>query len=303
MYQVAVLDPNPTALSRPTKRARSSQPRVPLAISLALHGVALALLLLWPRHPGPPGPPQDPGFEMMFDTGERTPNAVPAPGPTIETPNGAVAAPAQAGEATPEAPQVNLFTAEEMPPPPPPPPDLAPLQALPPPPPPRPSRTRSTAAARAASARQNPFGSPFGTESDARNTQTPGAEAAAGTTLSMGAFAHGGQALDATAHISMPGAHGDYDELLFEYAVRHLSYPENAASNDEDGTVIIRVRIARDGTVTDVKLLKSSVYRVLDLNTMDVYRNKKMPPLPDDIVGPTHDFTLAVEYDLIIDYR
>jgi periplasmic protein TonB len=240
---------------------------------------------------------------MMFDTGERTPNAVPAPGPTIETPNGAVAAPAQAGEATPEAPQVNLFTAEEMPPPPPPPPDLAPLQALPPPPPPRPSRTRSTAAARAASARQNPFGSPFGTESDARNTQTPGAEAAAGTTLSMGAFAHGGQALDATAHISMPGAHGDYDELLFEYAVRHLSYPENAASNDEDGTVIIRVRIARDGTVTDVKLLKSSVYRVLDLNTMDVYRNKKMPPLPDDIVGPTHDFTLAVEYDLIIDYR
>ncbi|MEJ0045577.1 MAG: energy transducer TonB [Rhodospirillales bacterium] len=275
-----------------------------MAVSAALHAAALAAMLLWPRHPGPPGAPQDPGFEMMYDTGARAPDAVPAPGPTVQAPNGAVMAPAQAGEATPQEPNVNLFTAEEQPmPPAPPPPDYAPMQALPPPPPPRPSRSRAAAAARGTGVRHNPFGSPSGTVADSRNTQAPGAEAATGTTLSMGAFAHGGQAMDATAHISMPGAHGDYDDILFEYAVRHLSYPENAASNDESGTVIIRVRIARDGTVTDVKLLKSSVYRVLDLNTMDVYRNKKMPPLPDDITGATHDFTLAVEYDLIINYR
>ena len=93
------------------------------------------------------------------------------------------------------------------------------------------------------------------------------------------------------------------DDLLFDYAVRHLSYPEPAASNGEAGTVIIRVTIARDGTVTDVKLVKSSIYRPLDLNTLNVYRGKKMPPLPDDMTGPTHDFTLAVEYELITVYR
>ena len=119
----------------------------------------------------------------------------------------------------------------------------------------------------------------------------------------MGNFPRGGQSVDATAHISIPGAHGDYDDLLVQYAIAHLSYPEQAASNGEDGSVVIRITVARDGTVTDVRLVKSSIYRALDVNTMDIYRAKKMPPLPDYIQGASHDFTLQVNYELVPVYR
>ena len=177
------------------------------------------------------------------------------------------------------------------------------MPALPPPPPtPHRSARSRTAARSAAAASGNPFASPF-MSAQTSNRLPPGAAAAQGTTLSMGEFARGGQAVSATAHISIPGAHGDYDDLLLQYAIDHLSYPEQAASNNEAGSVVIRVTVARDGTVRDVRLVKSSVYRTLDVNTMDIYRNKRMPPLPDYISGATHDFVLEVIYELVTSYR
>jgi periplasmic protein TonB len=289
---VQLIDPR-----RAAPPVASRQIRITLAVSLLLHALLLAILATLHHRPGPPGPPQEPGFQMMFDTS--TPNAVPVPGNTIQAPNGATTAPSHAGEQTAHEPQVNLFSPDDFPAPPPP-QQQAFAEPAPLPSPPRPPvrRPRHVAGANAQAA--NPFGTPLANSFNQQTTTLPpGVTAATGTTLSMGNFARGGQASEATAHISMPGAEGDYDNMLFEYAANHLHYPEQAASNDESGTVIIKVKIARDGTVKDVRLLKSSIYRILDLNTMDVYRNKKMPPLPDYITGPEHDFTLAVEYDLI----
>lgn len=272
-----------------------------LPVSGAIHLAALLLIILWPHRPGPPGPPDEPGYQMMFDTAP-TPNAVPVPGPVVETPQGVATAPTQTGADTPQSPTVNLFTDDERAylPMPAPPPDVAPTLPMPP----RPVGAAQLhpagrpGARYAGTAGMRQLASPT-----SRSTLAPGALAAAGTTLSMGEFAPGGQASEATAHISSPGAHGDYDDMLFDYAARHLTYPEPAADNDESGTAVIKVIIARDGTVQDVRLLKSSIYRLLDLNTMEVFRNKKMPPLPDDLKGPTHEFTLAVDYILLHVYR
>jgi len=61
--------------------------------------------------------------------------------------------------------------------------------------------------------------------------------------------------------------------------------------------------VARDGTVRDVKLLSSAYSRTLDLQTIGVFKGKKLPPVPDDVAGMDADgdviFTALTSYQLI----
>ena len=84
-----------------------------------------------------------------------------------------------------------------------------------------------------------------------------------GLDLSMGPIVRGGQLVDMVPHIASDGADGDYRAILSEYVESKKFYPEQARDNNQQGTVIIRALITRDGTVKDVHLVETSESRPL----------------------------------------
>jgi protein TonB len=285
---------------------RAGRPWLDLAVILSAltHGLILAIIIL-ARRPvwvAPP-PPDSPGFEMVFQGGEKSPHAVPVPGRHIEIPNGE-AAPNQPVPPTPQAPpppqaapapEVNLLPPEMrmMAPP----QQQADVQAA--------QREAKAERRRRERARTAPSASPFANPQPYSFASRPSSSAAHGLhasrslNLALGLMVQGGQLKDAVPHVSSPGADGDYLEQLSEYIETHKFYPEQAAANRESGVAVIKATIARDGTVKDVRLVESSGSRTLDLAWLSLFRDKHLVPFPDDMKAAQQDFTLSMDYQLL----
>ncbi len=290
---------------RPNARpARRPWLEIALIVSALVHGLLLAIVIL-ARRPTllAPPPPEQPGFEMVFQGGEKSPNAVPVPGRHLQIANGeAVPSPP-----VPPSPQAHT----------PPPPQAAPapeVNLLPPemrmmaPPEAQPDVQAAQQQARQQQrqrTRTAPHPSPFAHPQEYSLSSQPSASVPHGLrgsrsmNLALGLLVRGGMLRDAVPHISSPGADGDYLEELSEYVETHKFYPEQAAANQEQGTAVIRAKIARDGTVKDVQLLESSGSRTLDLAWISLFRDKHLAPFPDDMREAEEEFTLSMDYELL----
>lgn len=282
------------------------------AISLAIHLFALGLaIIVWYRAEKPAPPPEQPGFAVVFQGGEKSPKAVPNPGRFVTAPSQgsppapppqpnqaqetptqqAMAQPAPREEAPTSAPRVNLFQGFDLPAP-----QEAPREAKP-----TPRKAPRQLARRAPQAKDNPFAHPMMLSFA---PTTPGAHSSGlrgsrSLDLSLGLTVKGGQLRDAVPHVSSPGADGDYIEALTAYVETHKFYPERAAREGESGTAVIKAVIARDGRVKDVRLVESSGSKWLDLAWISLFRNKKLAPFPDDMKEAEKEFTLGMVYELV----
>ena len=273
-----------------------------LLISLFVHSMMIAIVLLARHLPSAAPPPPEQGMEMVFEHGKQAPNAVPHPGRFIQIPKGEAngtaehpptpqtppsAPPAQA------APQVNLLPPEMIAPPLPPTAHAEPTPA--------PSKAERQEKARP---RANPQTNPFAHLAMPNFAQhapshARGLRNSRSVDLSMGPVIEGGQLRDAVPHIASAGADGDYMELLSEYVETHKYYPEQAGRNGEQGTATIKALIARDGTVKDVHLEQSSESRMLDLALLSMFRDKHLPPFPDDMKENEREFTITMTYEIV----
>ena len=271
---------------------RPLQPRdwltLALAISLSVHLAAVTALALFKARHEASGPPEEMGVQMVFDQGIQSDTAVPLPGAGHAVPQGETAMnyePARLGIEQPEAPLAATV------------PD--PDAAAPVPEPPRP-RPHPPVPKRA-----NPFAGLVFPKALQGHAATPpaGAPSAPPTVQRMGEFATGGQVRSAQTRLSITGVSGAYGDIAQRWLDEHSMYPELAGRNGESGDVLIRVTVARDGTVRDVKLLSSAYSRTLDLQTIGVFKGKKLPPVPDDVAGMDADgdviFTALTSYQLI----
>ncbi len=273
--------------------------------SLYVHGMILAIILL-ARHvpPRPAAPPAEPGVEMVFEHGQQTAHAAPHPSRFVENPNGDATGPRGPTPApatpppqpqAPLAPEVNLLPPEMQAPP------LPQVERAEPTPAPSKSQQQQQRQARARAARQyNPFAH-MNLPNFAAMGRTPvrGLHNSRSIDLSMGPVIEGGQLKDAVPHIASPGADGDYMELLSNYVETHKYYPEQAGRNGEQGTATIKAMITRDGTVKDVRLEESSESRLLDVALMSMFRNKHLPPFPDDMKENQREFTITMTYEIV----
>ncbi len=270
-----------------------------LLVSLLVHTLLLAIILLARHFGGHLEVPQEPGYEIVFDNGQQSPNAVPAPGKEVSVPNGE-AGPPEAARSQPaqpapqpseQQPQVNLMPPEYAMQQPPPPVEQEQPMPKPVPRPPRPRPSRSS----------NPFaGLPiYGAPSMAPQRTPRGLRGSKSMNLALGLTVQGGQVREAVPHVSSPGADGDYLERLSDYVETHKFYPELAAANREAGVAVIKATILRDGTVKDVRLVESSGSRTLDMAWMGMFRAKHLPPFPDDMRENQRDFTLSMDYEIV----
>ena len=65
----------------------------------------------------------------------------------------------------------------------------------------------------------------------------------------------------------------------------------------ESGSVVVRLTIARDGTLIDVSMFKSSGLPALDATALNMIRQASpYPPFPPDITGTRQNFLLPLQF-------
>ena len=77
------------------------------------------------------------------------------------------------------------------------------------------------------------------------------------------------------------GPGDDYLEHVRRWISRFQHYPEEADKQGQKGVVLLDIDIARDGTVLDVRIARSSGYPLLDAAALQTVRSASpVPPFP-----------------------
>jgi len=91
----------------------------------------------------------------------------------------------------------------------------------------------------------------------------------------------------------------DWRNALSAWIEAHKYYPQEAALNGEDGTVVVRVVVDRSGAVESVQLESRSGSQWLDLAAQALFRGAHLPPFPPDMSDADFTFDLTMHYILI----
>jgi protein TonB len=248
--------------------------RLPLALSIAGHAVALALLILFATATRPsPETAMPGGFEVVL--GQPLPEAKPLPAPQ--------ASPSQAAAATqPERP---VEATEPAP---------APAPEVPVPPPPlrkpvireplkhvthRPERSRA------------PVSEPTPTPSKFAQMSPAGV---AGAQDSMAVAA---ASVAAPAPVPRPDVTASYQALISAWLESHKRYPESARERGEEGNAALRFRIDRSGRVLDYSY-RSTGYADLDAGLDEMMRGAQLPPFPPSMTASRIEVSLTMQFNL-----
>lgn len=245
--------------------AGDTRPRwsIALAVVVALHGGAVAAMLLKPA----PAARMASEESIMIDLAP----APPAPDPIPEP---------EEAQAAPPPPQF-----EEPPPPPePPPPVVEPEVVLPSPPPPptppppqrRPPRPRP------------PHPQPVSSQAAPAETSTEAAPVAAPATTGT-----------ATVQRSGGGGVSSWQGQLMARLQAARRYPESSRSRREEGVVHLAFTMDRAGNVLSARIARSSNYPALDQETLELARRASpLPAPPDEVSGNPISLTVPVRFSL-----
>ena len=117
--------------------------------------------------------------------------------------------------------------------------------------------------------------------------------------LSLGAPKPGPNKSEAFFDIRAANIGADWAQGLAAYWRRHRYYPQQAAENNEDGTVQIEIVVNRQGRVTSVAIQRRSGSTWLDMAALGTWRNAQLAPLPYENTDPTITIPLTINYVLI----
>jgi periplasmic protein TonB len=259
--------------------------KLPFTLSLAGHGVCLALLVLFLTGEPPPvlQPIAKGGIEVVFEPPPPKPEAAP-PAETTPPP------PEPEPEAVPPPPEPPVVTAEppppEPPPPEPPPPrPEAPVAASEPPPPPLPQKQVVKKVPKTVPRHQE-VPQPTQTYLPSLPPQPPAAPAPSAPPQTAMA------ATPVPAPVPSPEASAGYRALLSGWLESHKRYPDAARQRGEEGRAVLRFSVARSGRVIDFAVTSSSGYPDLDQSVEEMMRGATLPPFPAGL--PQQDMQVSV---------
>jgi periplasmic protein TonB len=90
-----------------------------------------------------------------------------------------------------------------------------------------------------------------------------------------------------------------YEAQLAAWLAQHKNYPLAAQRRRQEGEVLLRVRINRQGQVLSFRVQDISRHQILDEAALSmVKRAEPFPPFPDDFPGAEFEFLLPVSFRL-----
>jgi len=108
-------------------------------------------------------------------------------------------------------------------------------------------------------------------------------------TLSSGGFGAAGEEAQRTAYVN------EYFLLIKDRIVRNLVFPPAARRMGWSGRVLVSFIVCRDGQVSEIRIVESTGYPVLDRNVVDTIR--KAAPFPKAPVEA--ELTMPIVYKLL----
>lgn len=104
---------------------------------------------------------------------------------------------------------------------------------------------------------------------------------------------------DETQGGGRPGAEADYYALLQTWLEKHKRYPRRAKLRNQQGVVLLRFVVARDGKVTDFSIEQSSAHKLLDDEVRKmIERSQPMPKIPPDMNKASLELVVPVRFML-----
>jgi protein TonB len=90
----------------------------------------------------------------------------------------------------------------------------------------------------------------------------------------------------------------DYLSRVARQIAQYRVYPASASNNNQGGRVVMRVTVARDGQVLDVRVGTSSGWPAIDAAELETIRRASpFPPLPGEMPGDPVVLVLPVTYN------
>lgn len=276
--------PSPAPLE-PDTPAEPPLRRRSLAASALFHVAILAALFgLWPSAP----PPEELPVPVMVVT----------EGPGAAGAAGGAAGDGQASETTPATAQAEPAPPEEPSAAPP-----TPQRAEPAPPHRKPKLAKPLPAPRPSQAATVPSPEPQPAQVAAAPLPepapgTPGAGGGPAIGIGAGQGAKGaGEGAVGDGPVGSPG--DDYLERVRRWIQRFQHYPQEATQRKQEGTALLDVTLARDGTVLAVALERSSGYPLLDQAAIKaVLDASPVPPFPATYRPNEGTMVLPAQYSL-----
>ncbi|MFC3124261.1 energy transducer TonB [Pseudoroseomonas globiformis] len=250
--------------------------------------------------PDPPPPvaepvPPQPEPEPPVAEAPPPPAITPAPAPAPELPEPEPLE--QTGLAAPTPLRLNPMAL------PPPPPEPPPPEPLPPEPAPQPPARRGTPFPGTTDLSQGP---PVRLAPPARRAPPPGG----GMDMALGPVPERSRAprrssapgeSNVLTHVSGVRPSGDWGSLFQSWVQRRGFYPPQAAQAGEDGLVVLRVTVQKDGRISAVRITSSSGSRWLDSASLSLFRDQVGPAFTPDMAdeGDSTTLTFRTYYNLI----
>jgi periplasmic protein TonB len=110
---------------------------------------------------------------------------------------------------------------------------------------------------------------------------------------------HGTEGTGAGAFGSGEGPGDEYFERLRRWLAKYKDYPDAALKQKQQGTVTVEFMLARDGTVLDAQIERSSGFPILDRATLEMLRRASpVPPLPERYTGERIKIAMPIDYKI-----
>ena len=91
---------------------------------------------------------------------------------------------------------------------------------------------------------------------------------------------------------------GQYAQRLHALIAAHKIYPPQSLQHGEEGTVTLRIVVAGDGQLLDVRPLAAAPSRLLTASLAAVQASTPLPPLPAALGRARQIFEVAVVYKI-----
>lgn len=95
------------------------------------------------------------------------------------------------------------------------------------------------------------------------------------------------------------GPGDDYLEKLRRWLAKYKKYPDEAHKKKQEGTVLVAFVLARDGTVLEARIERSSGFPLIDQATIDMMRRASpVPPVPASYTGERLAIAMPVRFTI-----